>query len=147
MNLNSPITLSYVDAVRATHFATVLPLVNTLALASGKQIIVDNVLAPYSYDLPDLAIYVTSLSGAVSNINLFKNAGSGNFFGGYLRSVDFTCRDFYIGVQDTVCTASFVPNDRIQRNSKLKLQINGVVPHSQSCILYFYQNIKLRIVQ
>ncbi len=70
----------------------------------------DSVKLPYNHDLPYYSIYLIDESGTIDCYNEFINQDKKAFYESYLQNLTFDCNDNSLGVGNTYCEITFIPN-------------------------------------
>lgn len=76
---NAPIGIEYTDPDSVARYLTFIPIISSGNIQSLK-LYLDNILLPYSYDLPNYNMYVTTKTGAFDSYIEFFNTGANSFY-------------------------------------------------------------------
>ena len=68
---------------------------------------------PYSYNLPNHALFLTSRDGSFNAFNEYYNAVSSVFTSSFLKDLKINCDDMSDGALNTYCTVNFITVNKI----------------------------------
>lgn len=95
----------------------------------------NSIKLPYTFDLPYYSIYLVDSGGSIDCYNEFINQDKGVFYSSVLQNLTFTCNVVSIGVTNTYCTISFVPNHAIQIRSIFTVYFTGMQVSTNICTM------------
>mmetsp|Transcript_16201 Transcript_16201/g.13776 ORF Transcript_16201/g.13776 Transcript_16201/m.13776 type:complete len:237 (-) Transcript_16201:294-1004(-) len=92
---------------------------------------------PYSLDTPDHILYVTDQTGQFSIYNEFINGGRNALSINSINQFKLTCEYNILGYLNTYCELSFVPNARIDLQTKMKFIFNDAFVSISDCAITY----------
>ena len=94
-------------------YLTYIPLKTVGVFSTQFNFSLNSVKLPYNHDLPYYSIYLIDGSGTIDCYNEFINQDKNAFYASNLQNLTFTCNDNSLGVQNTYCEITFIPNHEI----------------------------------
>ena len=117
-------------------YITVIPFTCSSTIYSFTMWI-DNLHMPYHYNLPNYYIYVlSSSSNSMASYNSFEMTNADIFYETPLKSLTFTCDDNYLGVLNTICTATFGTQNPLKADGVITLVLSGMNVATDVCHVY-----------
>ncbi|KAL4481634.1 hypothetical protein ABPG74_007723 [Tetrahymena malaccensis] len=137
-----PVSVSYIDLTGTSRFAVIFPFTSTAdPTNAGTSVLIDNVVLPYSYDLPNLLFIIAQGAGKLNCYKQYFNSGRNLFYISTPKSLQLTCAQQSNGIQNTQCTVQFVPAQNMQPFAILQIQFTGMQANTNQCTLV-QNNIK-----
>lgn len=90
---------------------------------------------PYTYDIPNFTMSVTTSNGAVDLYSEKYNSGLNVFYASSLAALAFVCDSLAEGVPNTACTITFKPSQIIQPRAVLYVTFTGAKVAADTCTL------------
>ncbi|KAL4512787.1 hypothetical protein ABPG72_017472 [Tetrahymena utriculariae] len=131
-----PVSVSYIDLTGTSRFAVIFPFTSTGDPTSASTTVtIDNVVLPYSYDLPNLLFIITQGNGQLNCFKQYFNSGRNLFYISTPKSLQLTCAQQSNGIQNTQCTVQFIPAQNMQPYAILQIQFTGMQANTNECTL------------
>jgi len=134
-NDDAPMSLKYTDPDFIDHYLAIFPLINTAPMMDLIRIYtLGDVLMPYGYDILSYVISISDYSGALDSYYEVYNAGTDIFKSASTNDLNLTCDNLSDGVDNTFCTISLRPSNKIQPYSVILVNLQGMYVSTNSCM-------------
>lgn len=126
--------LSYTTTTGLSLRAVIWPMIGT---ASMKTFFIQNAGMPYSLDTPNYNIYLTDRWGQAIAYNQFINGGRNALVTNVITQFNFNCQYMIQGYLNTFCTLTFVPNTKIDLQTKMKFIFSDAFVSISGCTFQY----------
>ncbi len=94
-------------------YLTYIPFTTSGLHPTSFSVYFDGVKLPYTHDLPYYSMLLVDETGTIDSYDEFINQDQGVFYSVYLKKITFSCSDNSLGVTNTDCSISFIPNQQL----------------------------------